>query len=152
MTQTHGSRRLPFAPGFVEGELTNLRTPKLVGSRCRDCGVVLLGRRVRCENCSSKNLGSETFSSTGTIYSFTIQRYAPPPPFRAQSPWVPRPIAWVDLDDSGPRILGPVACAPEALRMGGRVELLFEVGWAEDSGDEFVVFGFRPYSQAARLP
>jgi uncharacterized protein len=153
MGVTDGSRRLPFAPGFVEGDLRNLGSARLVGSRCRDCGVVLLGRRMRCENCSSKCLDSETFSSTGIIYTFTVQRYPPPPPFRAHSPWLPRPIAWVDLDESGPRILGPIACDPEVLKMGARVELFFEVGWAEDSGDEFITFGFRPYSSAtASLP
>ena len=148
MIETAGSRRLPFAPGFVEGDLTNLRSVKLVGSRCRDCGVVLLGRRRRCENCSSKDLDAEIFSSTGIIYTFTIQRYPPPPPFRAPSPWLPRPIAWVDLDESGPRILGPIVCVPEVLKMGARVELFFEVGWAEASGDEYIVFGFRPCSPA----
>jgi uncharacterized OB-fold protein len=153
MIEAAGSRRLPFAPGFIAGDLTNLRSAKLAGSRCRDCGVVLLGRRTRCENCSSKNLDSETFSSTGIVYTFTIQRYPPPPPFRGPSPWLPRPIGWVDLDESGPRILGPIACVPEVLKIGARVQLFFEVGWTEDSGDEFIVFGFRPCSPAtATLP
>jgi uncharacterized protein len=144
MLETAGSRRFPFAHGFIEGDLANLASARLKGSRCRDCGVVLLGKRLRCENCSSKNLDSEIFSATGTIYTFTIQRFPPPPPFRAPSPWLPRPIAWVDLDDSGPRILGPIACAPEVVKMRAKVELFFEVGWTEDSGDEAIVFGFRP--------
>jgi uncharacterized OB-fold protein len=152
MMETAGSRRLPFASGFIEGDLATLGGARLVGSRCRDCEVVLLGRRTRCENCSSKNLVSETFSSTGTIYSYTVQRYAPPPPFRASSPWVPRPIAWVDLDGAGPRILGPIACVPEAVEIGARVELFFEVGWVEDTGEESIVFGFRPHGQATILP
>jgi uncharacterized protein len=153
MIETAGSRRQPFAPGFVEGDLADLLSARLIGSRCRDCGVVLFGRRLRCENCSSKNLDSEIFSSTGTIYSFTIQRYPPPPPFRAPVPWLPRPIGWVDLDRSGPRILSPIACVPEVLKIEARVELFFEVGWAEDSGDEFVAFGFRPCNPAtATLP
>ena len=144
MIETVGSRRFPFAPGFIEGDLENLRSARLVGSRCRDCGVVLLGRRMRCENCSSKNLDMEVFSSTGTIYTFTIQRYPPPPPFQASSPWVPRPIAWIDLDESGPRILAPIACAADAVKMGAKVELFFEVGWTEASGEEAIVFGCRP--------
>jgi uncharacterized OB-fold protein len=153
MIETAGPRRLAFAPGFIEGDLTNLGAAKLKGSRCRDCGVVLLGSRVRCENCSSKSLDPEICSSAGIVYTFTIQRYAPPLPFRASSPWRPRPIAWVDLNESGPRILGPIVCAPEAIKIGARVELFFEVGWVEESGEEVIVFGFRPCGRArATLP
>jgi len=143
---------MPFAPGFIEGDLANLAAARLKGSRCRDCGVVLLGSRARCENCSSKSLDREICSATGIVYTFTIQRYAPPLPFRASFPWRPRPIAWVDLDESGPRILAPIACAPEVIKIGARVELFFEVGWVEESSEEVIIFGFRPCAHARATP
>jgi uncharacterized OB-fold protein len=136
---------LPFKAGFIAGDLADLDALRLLGSRCRTCGVVLLGKRHRCENCSSPQLDDETFTAHGTVHTYTIQRFPPPQPNSCVLPWVPRPVAWIDLAD-GPRIIGVIRCSPDVVSIGLTVRLHFEIGWITADGSEVVTYGFVPDS------
>jgi hypothetical protein len=138
------AERVPFKPGFLAGNLATLDNVRLAGSRCRACGVALLGRRRRCENCSSRDVEDATFGLQGTIYTFTVQRYPPPPPFAARQPWQPRAVAWVDLEAGGPRVLAPILGPAEKVAIGLPVVAQFEVAWRDEEGREVVGFSFRP--------
>jgi uncharacterized OB-fold protein len=132
--------RAPFKRGFLTEPLEDLAAVRFTGSLCRACGVALLGVRRRCENCASRDVDSVEFESTGVIYSVTVQRYPPPPPFAAPTPWLPRAIAWIDLDGHGPRIMAPVAGSADAARIGSRVRFAFVVGWSDDAGRDVVSY------------
>lgn len=136
--------RVGFKPGFLVGDLSDFNAVRFSGIRCRECGIALLGVRRRCENCSSTDISQEVFSSKGTIYTFTVQRYPPPPPFVGPQPWVPRAVAWVDLDEKGPRILAPVEGTVDQVTIGLRVTARFDVGWQDEQGREVVAFSFVP--------
>ncbi len=134
--------RVPFRIGFLNGDLRNLESVRLAGSKCSDCSIVLFGERHRCENCSSKNITSMTFRKNGVVFSYTVQRYAPPKPNACPDPWVPRPLAWIDLDDGGPRIMAPVDCDPNSIAIGSAVTLCCEAGWTDHNGCEVVAYKF----------
>jgi uncharacterized protein len=136
------SDRAPFREGFLDGDLRDLASLVLVGSRCLDCKVALFGERRRCENCSSARVKRQTFASSGTVYSYTIQRHPPPPPNACEGSWTPRPLAWIDLDRRGPRILAPVDCHPSEIIIGSRVSLRGRIGWIDSSNAEIVSFHF----------
>jgi len=140
-TASPAGQRVPFRAGFLAGDLASLDTVRLAGSRCRDCGITLLGERHRCENCSSKNVAHEIFAAEGTVYTYTVQRYPPPQPNALTGSWSPRPLAWIDLTD-GPRILGPIDCAPEAVEIGSKVRLVCEIGWTDAEGRDVVAYKF----------
>jgi uncharacterized OB-fold protein len=140
--------RVPFARDFLTDDLQDLDAIRLVGSRCNDCGIALLRRRHRCENCASVKVVHRVFAPTGSIYSFTIQRYPPPLPFVAQSPWIPRPVAWVDIDDDGPRIISVVEAAPEDMAIGMPVRLVCTVNAHSDNGQQVVTYAFAPDGRA----
>lgn len=135
---------LPLKAGFLTGDLMNAESVRLSGSRCNACGIALFGERHRCENCSSPDLDHVSFATTGRIYTYTVQRYAPPQPHSLPMPWQPRPIAWIDLDDNGPRILGPIACTPEEVLIGMAVQLDCQIGWKDGTGADVMAFGFIP--------
>ncbi len=134
--------RVGFKPGFIAGDLHNLDSLRLSGIRCGDCGIALLGVRRRCENCSSTKVTEEVFSSEGTVYSCTIQRYPPPSPFVGVQPWKPRAVAWVDLDKKGPRILAPIEGPADLVTIGLRVVAQFNIGWTDERGREVIAFSF----------
>lgn len=138
------AERVPFAPGFLTDDLTDLEQVRLVGSRCADCGVTLLGLRRRCENCAGRNVPAETFEPTGTVWSFTIQRYQPPGMSAVVGDWVPRPVAWIDLDADGPRIIGVVEAAADDMAIGMRVRLVVTAGTKDAEGRETVDYSFVP--------
>ncbi len=140
--------RVPFRAGSLAGDLSSLETLRLAGSRCRDCGISFLGERHRCENCSSKNVVHEVFAAEGTVYTYTIQRHPPPQPNSLPSPWAPRPLAWIDLDGNGPRVLGPIGCDVDEVKIGSRVRLVCDVSWTDGEGHEVVAYKFVIADQA----
>jgi uncharacterized OB-fold protein len=134
--------RIAFAPGFLAGDLSAPEQVLLAGSECAECGIVLFGERQRCENCSSRALRHRQFSRGGTVFSYTVQRYRPPEPNGLSGAWSPRAIAWVDLDDAGPRLLAPVLGDPAEIRIGSRVSLRCTPDWLDDEGQEVVAYSF----------
>jgi uncharacterized OB-fold protein len=142
-------KRVAFKRGFLTEPLDDLSAVRFTGSRCRDCGVALLGERRRCENCASRNVEQTTFETRGVVHSVTVQRYPPPAPFVGPTPWVPRAIAWIDLDGRGPRIMAPVSGPADAVGIGARVRVEFVVGWSDEEGREVVSFVFHPEGAGA---
>jgi uncharacterized OB-fold protein len=139
--------RIPFQDGFLFGDLGHLPGLRLAGSRCAECGIALWGVRRRCENCSSTQVSVQAFAPTGRVHTYTIQRYAPPRPHALPEPWVPRPVAWVDLDGGGPRVLAPVGCPAETMRIGLKLRLRCEVGFIDTRQREVVTYQFVPQEQ-----
>lgn len=135
--------RVAYRPQTLAGDLDDLSTVRFQGVHCRQCGVALLGIRARCENCASADLEGRAFAISGSVYSFTLQRYPPPAPYTFRGKWTPRPVAWVDIDD-GPRILTPLDCAEGEVGIGTRVGFSFVVGWRDQAGRDVVAFTARP--------
>ena len=141
----------PFAIDFLIADALDRERIRMVGSRCGDCGVALLRRRHRCENCASKNVADEVFSLDGSIYTFTVQRFRPPGDSIGPDPWVPRPLAWIDLADDGPRVLGIVEADVDELTIGLPVRLVAMPGWRDDDGNPAVGYAFRPTSHETEV-
>ncbi len=139
---------------FEEGFLTTPLSPpdqvKLVGSKCRACGVALLGRRQNCENCAGEDMEDIVFSKQGRVYSYTVARYPSLPPYRPAEPYVPLVVAWVDLPE-GTRIMTFIDdCQPQDAQIGMEVELVVEKGWKDDAGNDVMAFKFRPVRTKGR--
>ena len=136
--------RIAFKDGFLFGDPIHPPGLRLAGSRCGECGLALWGVRRRCENCSSIQMSEEAFEPGGTVYTFTVQRFAPPKPHALPDPWTPRPVAWIDLDQNGPRVLAPVDCPADDIAIGMRVRLECGVGYVDEQGREVIVYRFVP--------
>jgi hypothetical protein len=152
MTVSPNASPIAFREGFLAGDLSRPESVRLAGSRCGDCGIALFGKRHRCENCSSKNLAHTAFSSHGVVHSFTIQRYPPPKPNACPEPWSPRPLAWVDLADQGPRIMAPIDCDPEQISIGSAVTLQCGVAWRDAEGHDVMAYKFVLSPRSAGSP
>jgi uncharacterized OB-fold protein len=72
--------------------------PRLVGTRCDDCGQLMIGTRVVCSSCVSRSVIRVPLAATGVLYSFTR--------LHVGSEGV-RPVGYVDLDD-GVRTLADI--------------------------------------------
>jgi uncharacterized OB-fold protein len=140
-----------FAVDFLAADAADQERIRLVGSRCADCGVALLRRRRRCENCASKNVADEVFARAGSIYSYTVQRYRPPGDPIGPDPWEPRPLAWIDIADDGPRVLGIVEADVDALAIDLPVELVAMPGWRDPDGSPAVGYAFRPTTHESEV-
>lgn len=130
----------------VEGWFTLDDEPRLIGLRCRECGTyVFPPRALACPSpdCGATELSSVELSRTGTVWSYSVNHYAPPEPYVSPEPFVPYAVAAVELAEERMIVLGQVAGDPSQLSIGARVELVIEPLYRDDEG-EHVVWKWRP--------
>ena len=135
---------VPFAPGFLTLPLYPREKVNLLGTKCRDCGAVLLGSREVCEACASRNVAVVPLSKEGKVWSYTIMRYVPPWPFAIPNPYSPPiPVAWVKLPE-GVLFVSHIECSPEEIKIDMSVELVLEKGWEDEAGNDVLMYRFKP--------
>ena len=137
----------------VDGWFTTTDPPKLIGGRCPACGTYVFPPRAgACPNpdCSSDELVATELSSRGRVWSYTENRYAPPPPFEACDPFEPYAIAAVELAGEGLVVLGQVAKGVLAadLRIGMEMQLELDVLRRDDEHD-YLVWAWAPAAPAS---
>lgn len=140
-----GKQRVPA----IEGWFTiDAQEPHLLGSRCPACGTYSFPRaRLSCPNpdCDGTELEDVPLSRRGKVWSFTDNRYQPPPPYVSPDPFVPYTIAAVELAEERMVVLGQVV--PDAdvtqLRAGTEVELVLGPLY-EDDDHEYLMWRWGP--------
>jgi uncharacterized OB-fold protein len=118
--------------------------PRLVGGRCRACGAVAFPRPPSCARCTSTDVDEHLLARTGTLWSWTVQRFQPKEPYVGPEPFEPYGVGYVDL---GGEVLVESRLTtddPGELEIGLPVELVVVPFTVRDDGTEVVTFAFRP--------
>jgi len=104
-----------------------------------------------CRNpsCDGTEFEEVPLSNRGTVWSFTTNHYAPPPPYLAADPFEPFSVAAVQLPEEKMVVLGQVADGvdPATVRIGDKVELVLGTLF-EDDDREYVVWKWKPIEGA----
>jgi len=121
--------RRPVVAGYFEERADG--SVVLVGGRCDACGAYFFPKRFSfCRNpgCGVPDLADVELSTRGVLWSFTDNRYAPPPPYPAAEPFEPYGVAAVTLEAEQMVVLGQLARGTDvaALRAGQVMELCAE--------------------------
>ena len=133
----------------VEGWFTvDPEAPALLGTRCTTCGTYFFPRESRfCRNpaCDGTELEEVPLSRRGRVWSFTDNRYQPPPPYMSPDPFEPYAIAAVELAEEKMVVLGQLAggASVDDLRVGQEVELVLETLY-EDDDNAYLVWKWQP--------
>ena len=111
----------------------------LIGGKCTACATyVFPPRETNCPNpaCDSDTLALVPLSRRGTVWSYTENRYAPPPPYPSPDPFEPFAVAAVELADEGLIVLGKVVEGTLAadLKVGMQMELTTMALYTDDDG------------------
>ena len=114
----------------------------LIGGKCNKCGTYVFPPRANnCPNpaCDGDDLAQVPLSRRGKLWSYTENRYAPPPPFE------PFAVAAVELADEGLIVLGKVVEGTLAadLKVGMDMELTTMPLYVDDDGVERIVHAWR---------
>ena len=119
--------------------------PALVGSRCAGCEVTAYPADGSCPRCG-RDTETVTLSTSGTLWTWTVQRYAPKSP-----PYVPPPegfrpfaVGYVELPGEVKVESRLTECDPAVLVNGMEMELVIVPFRTDDDGNEVVTFAFRP--------
>ena len=142
---------MPIIDGWFT---TDEAAPTLIGSRCPLCRTfVFPPRSGDCPNpvCESTSLDPTPLSRRGKIWSYTENRYAPPPPYVASDPYEPYALAAVELEAEGLVVLGRVATGILAvdLKVGMEMQLELDVSHRDDE-HEYIVYVWAPAAPAQR--
>lgn len=103
-------------------------------------------RATNCPNpdCDGDELEQVELSRRGTLWSYTENRYAPPPPYPAPDPFEPFAVAAVQLEREGLIVLGKVVDGTLAadLSVGMTMELTTMALFTDDDGIERSVYAW----------
>ena len=140
------SAELPAVDGWWS--LDDSGAPNLIGAKCPQCGTfVFPPRENNCPNpgCSADELEQVRLSRRGTLWSYTENRYQPPPPYPQQAQFEPFAVAAVQLADEGLIVLGKVVEGTLAadLKVGMEMELTTMALYVDDDGIEHTVYAWR---------
>jgi uncharacterized OB-fold protein len=119
--------------------------PRLLGSRCSGCETPYFPKAAICRNpnCDGGALEDARFGPSGTLWSYTIQHYAPPPPVKYDEPYEPYAMGMVDLDD-GLRVLSRISIDDlSQIKVGATVELVVEKLHRSPDGDDVMTWKVR---------
>lgn len=120
--------------------------PRLLGSRCGGCATPYFPRSAVCNHpeCPGGAMQDAAFGPSGTLWSWAVQNYPPPPPARYDEPYAPYTLGLVDLAD-GLRVLTRLRTGdPTSLRAGMPVSLVLAPLCRDASRGELLTWQFEP--------
>jgi len=136
------SKQIPIMEGFFTWPSDK---PQLIGGRCKSCGTYFFPKSsvIHKPDCKDRQVEEVLLSRKGRLDSFTVQRFAPPPPFKSPTPFIPYAIGWVALPE-GVAIAGILTGRKiEDFEMNMDVELVVEKAWVEEDGNEAMTWKWR---------
>ncbi len=136
MSARPDTARRSFRP--AEFEVTPESEGFLLGSKCESCGAHFFPVREACSGCLHDELETVRFSTTGTLYTFSVVRQSTPE-FE-----VPYALGYLDLPE-GVRVMAQLTGRePEDYEIGMEMELVVEPFGVDEDGNEMAGYRFRP--------
>ncbi|MGO9857456.1 MAG: Zn-ribbon domain-containing OB-fold protein [Acidimicrobiales bacterium] len=121
--------------------------PRLRATRCEDCAFITFPPQKTCPSCGGERVTPTALSRTGTLWTWTRQRFQPKnPPYIGREPskeFVPYGVGYIELLEGRveARIAGDV---DQELRIGMLMELTVVPFATDEDGTEVLTFAFRP--------
>jgi uncharacterized protein len=117
--------------------------PRLLGARCGRCGVVTFPRQRSCPRCTSLDMHDRPLAREGTLWSWTIQCFAPKsPPYAGDAEgFEPYGVGYVELPGEVRVEALLTEADPDRLAIGMPVRLTLVP--APGEGDK-LTFAFEP--------
>ena len=132
--------RVPIKAGYFTVPDDPRVPPRLLGSRCEECGEHFFPKRAVCAKCLGRECVDVAMGPRGTLYSYTFVHFPLFGSTRVEH--IGYGVGQVDLPE-GPRVQLPLAGKQEDYRVGLGVEA--EVETLREEGDhDVVIIRFRP--------
>ena len=139
--------QVPIAEGLFTWPSND---PRLLGSKCKNCGVVTFPAQNSCPACSSVETETIELERRGTLWTFTLQCFLPnrPPYEGPETPETFQPfgVGYVELSDQT-RVQTRIKTKDvERLHVGMEMELVVEK-YIERDGKDVVAYFFTPVDE-----
>jgi uncharacterized protein len=123
-------------------------SPRLLGSRCLDCGNHMFPVQGDCPRCGGNSTEIVELSARGTLWTWTIQGFPPKaPPYAGDADpktFEPFGVGYVELPGEVKVEARLTESDPEKLKIGMEMELVMVPLATDDDGNEIVTFAFAP--------
>lgn len=137
--------RVPIAPGFFTVPDDPDAGPRLLGSRCPACDEHFFPRRHVCAKCLTEGCEDVELSPRGRLWTWTFVHV---PLFAKKDAKIDAyGVGQIDLPE-GPRIQAILFGDRDEFSIGMEMELDLESLSVNDTGDEVVIYRFRPAASA----
>jgi uncharacterized protein len=136
--------RIPVADGIFTWPSDE---PRLIGSRCKACGIITFPSQDSCPRCANPDMAEHLLSRRGRLWAWTTQHFPPPsPPYAGPrgDAFVPFGVGYVELPGEVKVETRLTEADPERLKPGIEMELVVVPFRTDDQGNEVVTFAFRP--------
>ena len=139
--------QVPIAEGLFTWPSND---PRLIGSRCSNCGVVTFPAQTSCAACSGTETENIELERRGTLWTYTLQCFLPnrPPYDGPETPetFEPFAVGYVELPDQT-RVQTRIKTRDvERLHVGMEMELVVEK-YIERDGKDVVAYFFTPVDE-----
>jgi uncharacterized OB-fold protein len=136
------SNQVPIAEGLYTWPSAS---PQLIASKCTSCGEVAFPQQASCPSCASASTEEVLLSRRGTLWTWTIQQFPPPPPYIGDTKdFVPYGVGYVELPE-GIRVESRLTTSdPSQLEIGMEMALVIEKFTESDDGKDLMTFAFEP--------
>jgi uncharacterized OB-fold protein len=119
--------------------------PVLLGGRCEQDGTVVFPFQESCPRCSGRAMSELALPGHGTLWSWTVQHFAPKSPYRGPigPDFVPYPVGYVDLGEVIVESRLQIADVA-ALRIGMSMTATWLRIWTDAEGHDVLTYAFAP--------
>ncbi len=114
----------------------------LAGSVCARCSAHVFPEQTSCPMCTGVDVSRVALPTTGVVWSWTTQHFAPKAPYRTDE-FAPFSIGYVDL---GPVIVEGWLLGRTSWTIGEPVRLALTKAWTDDDGQIVYTYGFEAAS------
>jgi uncharacterized protein len=117
----------PYADDITQPFWDAAQRGKLICSRCKGCGTMILPPQPRCYVCQGKDFDWAELPGTGSIYSFTVVRHPLRPDLKEAVPYVAAVVELDGTQGAGARLLTNIVDVDvETVRIGDKVKVRFD--------------------------
>lgn len=134
---------LPVAEGLFTGPAA---APRLLGGHCSACGGWHFPAQDNCPHCAALAVERKPMSRRGTLWTWTLQTFAPPvPPYRGPvDDFVPFGVGYIELPE-GLCVQGRLTVNdPALLSIGMPMELTLQPWHIDEQGHQRMGYAFAP--------
>ena len=142
-------KQVPIKEGLFSIPLSPPDKVALIGSKCKDCGEIALGKRQTCSNCGGGNLEETPLSRKGKLWTYTVIRHKPPGDYKGPDPFVPFGLGLVEIPE-GIRVLSLLQCDLDSIKIGMDLELNLYPLYTDENQNEVIAFRFSPVQEGER--
>lgn len=127
--------------------------PRLLGSRCTNCGNHMFPRQRGCPKCMFDEQEDVELATTGTLWTWTVQAFPPKaPPYLGPvgDDFRPYGVGYVELEGQLRVEARLTESDPAKLTVGMPMELVLDTLGVDEDGNDIVTYAFAPIGDSAQ--